>query len=152
MTREEYAEKLFREGYNCAQTVFGTYHDIVGMSLQNAVKLASPMGAGFGKLREVCGAACGMTLVLGYLKGYTDSKATTEKKELYKIEQDLMNQFKETMGSYICKEMLGLKPGEDLPEPAVRDENYYKSRPCIKACRTAASLIQKTFNIPDITI
>lgn len=142
MNRTDLAEKLFREGYNCAQTVFGTFHDVLGMELKDAVKLVSPMGAGFGKLREVCGAACGMTLVLGYLKGYSDSKATTEKKELYLLEQKMMNKFKEKMGSYICREMLNLKEGEDLPEPAVRDENYYKSRPCIKACRAAVEILQ----------
>ena len=59
MNRSDYAEKLFREGYNCAQTVFGAFHDVTGMELKDAVKIASPMGAGFGKLREVCGAACG---------------------------------------------------------------------------------------------
>lgn len=149
MTREDFAEKLFREGYNCAQTVFGTYHDIVGMSLSDAVKLVSPMGAGFGKLREVCGAVCGMTMVLGYLKGYSDSKAIDEKKELYQLEQKLMNEFKKEMGSYICREMLNLKPGEDLQEPAVRDENYYKSRPCVKACRVAAGIIAKEFGIEE---
>lgn len=147
MNRQDYAEKLFREGYNCAQSVFGTFHDIVGMDLDAAAKLSSPFGAGFGKLREVCGAASGMTLVIGYLNGYSDSKATTEKKELYAIEQKIMNAFKTEMGSYLCREMLNLKPGEDKPEPAVRDEAYYQSRPCIKACRTAARLLQDEFNI-----
>ena len=61
----------------------------------------------------------------------------------------MMNKFKEKMGSYICREMLNLKEGEDLPEPAVRDENYYKSRPCIKACRVAAGIIAKEFGIGE---
>ena len=147
MNRSDYAEKLFREGYNCAQTVFGAFHDVAGMELKDAVKIASPMGAGFGKLREVCGAACGMTMVLGCVKGYSDSKATTEKKELYELEQKLMNEFKDKMGSYICREMLNIKDGEDLPEPAVRDENYYKSRPCIKACRTAVEILEKELKL-----
>ena len=31
---------------------------------------ASPFGAGFGKLREVCGAVTGMVMVIGDLYGY----------------------------------------------------------------------------------
>ena len=55
----------------------------------------------------------------------------------------MCNEFKEKKGTYICRELLNLKGGEDLPEPAVRDENYYKSRPCIGACRAAAGIIEK---------
>ena len=40
-------------------------------------------------------------------------------------------------------EELGLKEGEDLAEPSVRTEEYYKSRPCIGACRTAAEIVEK---------
>lgn len=37
-------------------------------------KKASPFGAGFGKLREVCGAVTGMVMVIGDLYGYDDPK------------------------------------------------------------------------------
>lgn len=152
MKRADLAEKLFREGYNCAQTVFCTYKDVMNMKESDAAKLVSTLGAGFGKLREVCGAASGMSLVLGAICGYSDSKAIDEKKELYQKEQKLMQMFKSEMGSYICRELLNLKPGEDLKEPAVRDEDYYKSRPCIKACRVAAEILQKELNIKDYAI
>ena len=34
--------------------------------------------------------------------------------------------------------------GEDIGEPAVRTEEYYLSRPCVGACRTAAEIAEKT--------
>ena len=56
MNRADRAEELFRQGYNCSQSVFAAFADAVGMTTEEAAKLASPFGAGFGKLREVCGA------------------------------------------------------------------------------------------------
>lgn len=143
MNREDRAEELFRMGYNCCQSVYGTFVDKLDISIDEAMKEASPFGAGFGKLREVCGAVTGMCMVAGKLKGYNDPKDSKGKIETYKLTQDMCNEFKQKMGSYICRDLLNLKSGEDLKEPAVRDENYYKTRPCIKACRVACEIVEK---------
>ena len=142
-TRADRAEALFRQGYNCSQSVFAAFADVVGMSVEEAAQLASPFGAGFGKLREVCGAVSGMTMLAGKLKGYSDPKAREEKIELYKLIQKMCAEFEEKEGSIICRELLGLEKGEDLGEPAVRTEEYYRSRPCVGACRTAAEIAEK---------
>lgn len=142
-TRADRAEALFRQGYNCSQSVFAAFADVVGMSVEEAAQLASPFGAGFGKLREVCGAVSGMTMLAGKLKGYSDPEAREEKVELYKLVQKMCAEFEEKEGSIICRELLGLEKGEDLGEPAVRTEEYYRSRPCVGACRTAAEIAEK---------
>ena len=142
-TRADRAEALFRQGYNCSQSVFAAFADVVGMSVEEAAQLASPFGAGFGKLREVCGAVSGMTMLAGKLKGYSDPKAREEKIELYKLIQKMCAEFEEKEGSIICRELLGLEKGEDMGEPAVRTEEYYRSRPCVGACRTAAEIAEK---------
>ena len=51
--------------------------------------------------------------------------------------------YKRQDGSLICRELLGLEKGEDLEEPAVRTEAYYQSRPCVKACRRAAEILEE---------
>ena len=113
------------------------------MTVEEAAKIASPFGAGFGKLREVCGAVSGMTLVAGYLKGYSDPADYESKKEVYALIRKMCAEFEDRQGSIICRELLGLKKGEDTAEPAVRTEEYYRSRPCIGACRTAAEIVEK---------
>ena len=143
MSRADRAEELFRQGYNCGQSVFAAFADVLGMTVEEAAKIASPFGAGFGKLREVCGAVSGMTLVTGYLRGYSDPADYESKKEVYALIQKMCAEFEERQDSIICRELLGLKKGEDTAEPAVRTEEYYRSRPCIGACRTAADIIEK---------
>ena len=143
MTRADRAEELFRQGYNCSQSVFAAFADVVGMTEAEAAALASPFGAGFGKLREVCGAVSGMTMVAGRLCGYDDPSDYEAKKSLYALVQKMCGEFEARMGSIICRELLGLEKGGDLAEPAVRTEEYYKSRPCVGACRAAAEIAEK---------
>ena len=111
MNRADKAEELFRSGYNCAQSVFAAFADAVGMTETEAAKIASPFGAGFGKLREVCGAVSGMTLLAGYLSGYDDPADSEGKKALYRMEQKMCGEFEDRHGSIICRELLGLAAG-----------------------------------------
>ena len=132
MNKADKAESLFRTGYNCSQSVYAAFAEELGITVEEAAKKASPFGAGFGKLREVCGAVTGMVMVIGDLYGYDDPKDAAGKKQLYVASE----------GSLICRELLGLEKGEDLEEPAVRTEAYYQSRPCVKACRRAAEILK----------
>lgn len=143
MSRADRAEELFRQGYNCSQTVYATFADVLGISIEDAAKQASAFGAGFGKLREVCGAVSGMTMLAGVLKGYSNPTDRDGKISLYKLEQEMCAEFEKEMNSIICRELLGIEKGEDLAEPAVRTEEYYRSRPCVKACRVAAEIAER---------
>lgn len=142
MSKADRAEELFRMGYNCSQSVYAAFAEELGISTEDAARKASPFGAGFGKLREVCGAVTGMVMVIGDLMGYDDPADAEAKKDLYALVQRMCREFEETEGSIVCRELLHLEKGEDLPEPAVRTEEYYRSRPCVKACRRAAELTE----------
>ena len=143
MSKADRAEELFRMGYNCGQSVFAAFADELGMQVETAARMASPFGAGFGKLREVCGAVSGMTMLVGLMAGYDDPADAEGKKALYALEQKMCGEFEAEMGSIICRDLLGLQKGEDLAEPAIRTEEYYQSRPCVKACRVAAEIAEK---------
>ncbi len=142
MNKADRAEELFRMGYNCSQSVYAAFAEELGMSVEEAAKRASPFGAGFGKLREVCGAVSGMVLVLGDLCGYQDPTDAAGKQALYALVQQMCGSFEASEGSLICRDLLGLAEGEDLAEPAVRTEEYYQSRPCVGACRRAAEILE----------
>ena len=142
MNKADRAEELFRMGYNCSQSVYAAFAEELGMSVEEAAKRASPFGAGFGKLREVCGAVSGMVLVLGDLCGYQDPTDAAGKQALYALVQQMCGSFAASEGSLICRDLLGLAKGEDLAEPAVRTEEYYQSRPCVGACRRAAEILE----------
>lgn len=149
MSRADKAEELFRQGCNCSQAVFLSFADLLEMDEKTALKLSSTFGGGMGKLREVCGAVTGAFMVLGMLYGYDDITSQEEKVRTYKMIQSFAKDFKEQKKTIICRDLLGLKEGEDLPEPAIRTEEYYQSRPCIGACRCAAELVEQIIKGKD---
>lgn len=141
MTKRELAESLFLKGYNCAQSAAGAFSDEVNLPLDVLLKIASPFGGGAGRLRKMCGALSGCFIVLGLLNGYSDPDDYEGKKELYKSVQKIALEFKSKNRSYICKELLNTK-GESPPEPSVRDENFYKTRPCAKFIGDCAEILE----------
>ena len=140
------AIELFVQGYNCAQAVFGAFAEDFGLEPEVALKISAPFGAGMGKLRETCGAASGMFMVLGLKDGYAYSSAKEEKAELYEKVQMLANKFKEKNCTLICRELLkNVKTtGGHIPED--RTKEYYKTRPCVKFVADAAEILEEYLN------
>lgn len=143
-TKGEYAKYLFESGYNCAQAVFGAFSEDLGIDFKTAVMLSSGFGGGVARLREICGAVSGMTLAMSLKYGYSDSSATTEKKELYTKIRETIEKFKNENGSYLCKELLGLT-SVSSPEPTIRTPEFYKKRPCSELVQIAADITDEFF-------
>lgn len=143
--RVEKAVEFFRQGYNCSQSVVAAYADIYGFTMEQALKMAASFGAGIGRMRQTCGAACGMFLLAGLETGCTDPSDNAGKGANYAAVQDLAARFREINGSIVCAELLGLKDksetGIGAPvKPQERNGEYYKKRPCVEMVRTAATL------------
>lgn len=115
----------------------------MGLKPEEAAKLASSFGGGFGRLREVCGCVSGMALAAGAIYGYSDPKAMEEKAEHYALVQKLAGEFKERNGSIICRELLDGINNDTNPVPEERTESYYKKRPCADFAYTAADILEK---------
>lgn len=137
------AMAFFKEGYNCAQSVFLAFADKYPVEPKLALKLSSSFGGGMGRLREVCGAVSGMFMVAGLLYGYDSPTAYEEKKEHYERIQELAHEFSGLNGSIVCRELLGLSQKEDAPTPEKRTDAYYKKRPCEQLVGMAAAIMEK---------
>lgn len=144
-TRKEKAVRLFKEGFNCSQSVFAAYSDIYGIDEKTALKLASSFGGGMGRMREVCGTVSGMFLIAGLESGATEGGDTVGKKNNYDLVQQMAFEFKEINGSIICRELLGLEKNSDntVTKPEERTKEYYKKRPCAMLVADAADVIEK---------
>ena len=133
-SRIEKAVELFKSGYNCAQAVFVTYADLYDIDKETALKLSSSFGGGIGGMREVCGAVCGMCMIVGLESGMTIAKDSKQKQENYALVQELAEKFRKENGSILCKQLLGLEPGIDAGK---------KKKPCVEYVRYCAELIEQ---------
>ena len=136
------AAELFLSGSNCAQSMVVAFCDVTGLEPSFAAKMASSFGGGMGRMREVCGAVSGMLLVAGLLYGYDDpGEKDVHKKAHYQLVQTLAGQFREEVGSIVCREILKNPP--DDPNPTPRTAEYYKTRPCARMVMTAARILDE---------
>ena len=141
MTHAQKAEALFYEGYNCAQSVLLAFGDITGLDEKTAAALSSSFGGGLGRLREVCGAVSGASMVLGILRGYDDPTDAEAKKAHYHLIQEFTERFRKANGSIVCRELLSGVSTVEGNYPEARTESYYKKRPCPKLVFQAAEVV-----------
>ena len=135
------AGDLFLGGYNCAQSVVVAFCDVTGLEKDFAARMASSFGGGMGRLREVCGAVSGMLMVLGLLYGYDTPGDDISKKAQYRDVQALCGQFREEVGSIVCREILKNPSTDPIPSP--RTAEYYAVRPCVRLVMDAAAILDK---------
>lgn len=139
--RIDKAVELFKSGYNCSQSVVAAFADLYGFTDEQALRVSASFGAGIGRMRETCGAACGMFILAGLENGSTIPKDQKGKGENYKLVQDLAAVFKERNGSLICGELLGLKKDHAISSvPEERTTSYFAKRPCAKMVEEAARI------------
>ena len=135
------AAQLFLDGYNCAQAITVAFSDVTGLDKDFSARMASSFGGGIGRLREVCGAVRGMVMVAGILYGYDENSEESAKKEHYTLVQKLANEFKEEVGSIVCRDILKNPPSD--PNPTPRTEELYKQRPCARMVMVAAKILDE---------
>ncbi|MCF0177025.1 MAG: C_GCAxxG_C_C family protein [Bacteroidales bacterium] len=138
------ARSLFKQGYNCSQSVVMAFEDITGLAPEVAAKASCGFGAGVGRMREVCGCVSGMAFVSGFLRPMKSADDAAGKSANYEFVQSLASQFKAVTGSIICREMLGLGAGPSAPQPAERNAAYYKKRPCEETVALATKILAET--------
>ncbi len=139
--RVQRARELFLEGYNCSQSVFLAYSDLFGLEPRLAATLSGPLGGGMGRLREVCGAVSGMSLIAGFARPFIDPADRSSKAANYALVQELAERFRSENGAIVCRELLGLTQKKDNPTPAERTAEYYRKRPCVELVASAARIV-----------
>ena len=139
--RIEMAVSLFKEGFNCSQSVVAAFADMYGFTREQALKMSASFGGGIGRMRETCGAACGLFLLAGLESGATEGADREGKAANYALVQELAEVFKERNGALKCADLLGLSKKEPVVStPEARTDQYYAKRPCVKMVEEAARI------------
>lgn len=140
--RIQRAVELFKSGYNCSQSVVAAFADLYGFTEEQALRMSASFGGGIGRMRQTCGAACGMFLLAGLDTGAVDAEDRVGKSHNYEVVQQFAEKFRAENGSLICAELLGLSTTaahrDTQAEP--RTDLYYKKRPCVEMVETAARI------------
>lgn len=136
------AYNWFLKGYNCSQSVVAAFAPQLGLTEEFALRLSAGFGAGVGRMREVCGAFCGVVSVLSLV--YADPADPQDKSRIYALVQEAAQQYRlrNGGGTILCRELLakaGAVPTSGTAAQA-RTADYYKKRPCPELVRMCADL------------
>ena len=68
--RVKRAKELHGRGFNCCQSVFLAYSDVMGLDEDVAAKISLPFGGGMGGMRGVCGCVSATFMLTGLVKSF----------------------------------------------------------------------------------
>ncbi len=151
MDSQPSALDFFHRGYSCAQSVLAPFAARLGLTEELALRLASGFGAGIGRMRETCGAFCGLTFVAGFCRGNVAGDPA-EKEKIFALVREEAAAFRTEFGSLSCRELLHLDADtQEGARPNERNAAYYAARPCercVAFCEgRARALIERHFQM-----
>ncbi len=106
MSHIEKSLELFGLKFNCAQSVFASFAEELGLDETEALKIAACFGSGMRK-GEVCGACTGALMVIGLKYGQYNTGDIESKQKSDQLCIEFLEKFESNNGSYICNELLG---------------------------------------------
>lgn len=141
MDKIETATSLFKEGFNCAQSLLAAYGTELGLNREVALKIGSAFGGGIGRLGETCGFVTGALMIIGLKYGMTDAKNKKSKIKTYEVVENFINKFKSRNNSITCRELVGF----DMSSFKTLSPDLSKivMERCPKLLRDSAEIIDK---------
>lgn len=138
----------FLQGYNCSQSVVAAFAPQLGLTEEMALRLSAGFGAGIGRMREVCGAFCGVVTVLSMV--YADPTDPKDKSRMYALVQEAAEQYRSRNGgSIICRELLArralpllVRRQRTAPQTIIKSAPARNYAACAQTC--AQNLLRRT--------
>jgi len=138
MSRIDTAVARFEAGCSCAQAIFSTYAESLGMDRQIAMKLSSGFGGGMGRMALTCGAVTGAFMVLGWWHGGEDADS---REKAYQMVKEFASRFEQRHGTLGCKELMGCDISTTEGMQAMKDRGL-RSGICTPLIRDAAEILE----------
>ena len=140
--KEQKAEDLFGNGYNCSQAVLASFCEDYGLDKNIAANLAVPFGGGLGRQGEICGCLSGALMVLGLHYGNDSTNDIDVRIKNYDIAKDFCKKFKELNGGMDCKDIIKFNLANLEERQKAQEQNVFKNR-CSNVVKQTVSLLEE---------
>jgi C_GCAxxG_C_C family probable redox protein len=142
MSKERAAATRFCDGFSCSQAILSTYGPRYGLEEEQALRLASGLGGGMGRMGRTCGAVTGAFLVIGLDQGATSTSDKAAKERTYGSVREFADRFQERNGSTYCRELLECDISDPEEYARAQKEGLFKSR-CPRLVQSASELLEE---------
>ncbi len=142
MSRVDEAVSRFAEGFSCSQAVCSVFAVDLGLTDEQALKVASGFGGGMGQTGGTCGVVSGAVIVLGLAYGGVSPKDTEAKVKTYALVQEFVAEFSRRHGAVDCPKLLGCDLSTPEGRERARNEGLTR-KVCPAYVRSAAEILEK---------
>jgi len=143
MDRSEKALEYFDNKFNCAQSVLAVFKDELGLTEDQALRVACAFGGGMGRQQLTCGAVTGAAMALGLKFGKGKNDDDAKKQHTYEKTVVLFNEFTKLNGSVNCRKLLNdLNMTDEKDHAAIVEQGLFESR-CRKYVADAVQVTEK---------
>jgi C_GCAxxG_C_C family probable redox protein len=140
--RTNKAVSIYKQGFNCSQSVFASFADPAVMNDEAMLKIGTVFGAGVSCTgNHLCGAVTGGLMAISLKHGRGDLASLDAKAKTFELGQKFMNEFKSRIGSCNCEKIIGYNIGIKANMERARAEKVFETK-CLDAVRTAAELLE----------
>ena len=141
VNKPEHARNRFLKSMNCSQAVFETYAPSLGMTINQARRVAAAFAGGMGMGSE-CGAVTGALMVIGLKYGKTSDRDSQANIETFKRVAVFINEFRACHKQISCSGLLECDMGTPEGINDVAKKGYFTSR-CPEYVNSAAAILDK---------
>ena len=138
---EQEVLKMFGEGFDCSQIVLSNVCDELGISREEALKIAACFGGGMWH-GETCGCVVGALIALGIKYATTKENDHEKKDELLKLKAKFEEEFCKKNKSCICKEILGYNLSIPEEMEKIGEEKLLETK-CPKVVLNTCKILKK---------
>ena len=136
---------MFKEGFNCAQSVFVPFAVKQKVDKNIALRLMSPFGGGIAGTDNLCGAVTGGITVIGLSIGHSSADDVGTKKSCATVTKKFIKEFKQMHGSIHCTPLIDYNLGVDGEREKAVANGVFETK-CPKYVESASKLVEKLLN------
>jgi C_GCAxxG_C_C family probable redox protein len=141
-SKQEQSFELFRNGYNCSQSVLSVFSEELGMKKNLAMKLSSPFGSGIAYMQETCGAVTGALMAIGLKYGKGEMGTNEDKVHAYDLSKQFIAEFKKKHQPICCRELLdGINMSTPEGMARIMELDYFRIR-CANYVKDAVEIVE----------
>lgn len=120
------AAEYFKNGYNCAQSLFAAYSEYTGIDEQQSHAVAAAFGGGMGNTQSTCGLVSGALMVLGSTF-YNPDNLQVSKEIVMQYSQTLMDLLNRKYGTISCRKLTGIDFSQNMPLDSAAKQKMHET-------------------------
>jgi C_GCAxxG_C_C family probable redox protein len=141
MSRVDDAVQCFCRGAACSQAIVSHYGPLVGLPVEQGMKLASGFAGGM-RLAQTCGAVTGAFMVLGLKHAGPHCDQRDSREAVYNAIRAFAARFQQRNHTVVCKELLGCDISTPQGAQQATKEGLFRTI-CPKLVQDAAEILEE---------